>query len=863
MVRYFEDIERSGSLESWMLKVVLVGAVCAGKSSVVKSLIAGKPQLVPLARRTRGVDVHVEHPFKPDASKPVELIFWDFAGHDDYHSTHSLFLSTEALFLLTVDLARFVDEPSSRGDSIYIWLDTLLCRTPGAVVQIVVTHTDDERIDDEEGAMEELRGVVAEHLAAKRLQHERGWKKRGREEGDMPAVPMLKIVDKIHAVSCVKGDDWPAIGEAMAHLAAEGTAECLSESSSNAGQTTGRKESKLFLSMGQEIPTIWARASAVMNALRDGTDPVHAATLPPQPHTWKGMVANAQVRYVSWDEAVRKWEMAVNASEFSDEIGPEGATAVLKDMIRLKVREGMFLFENELLHLDPTWINDLLRAILDHRLQDPSETHFWETQLEAFVDRYDLEYSQLSNTHQTFCAEGTLTVSYLKFLWREVKGIQKEGVFDRLLETMMTHGVLFSGPSEARDGSIEMNAALFVPVRLQRYTSKEILETFSARCREWRCQLLFRVKQSYVPPGIIGMFMARLLVVDNVQLHCAWSRGLSFMMGGSEVMLYLNPPETCDGKAEIEINVVGPIRSDEVQRKVAKLKNEIEEVLQENFPGLFFDLKGGKPRYLESENALMDRIDTLGEHLDVRLDSIEGALTKVAESSRQSLMHLKTLQALNYPYPHLVVVREHEPTSNTQRRRRKKLVLSKALFRSFGTRVRTGVKKEMRLQFLCPFDFSEVPCGPGGQGYCFGETRDWVKKVFPTLQVTAVVAKVALKAVAGLDLEISDFLNAVKGGIGEEVADCVLDEEALRRVVLGDEVPSTDLQGASKASYEALQKLMAKEEKKRKDNARPGDGHVDFRKEMKRVGDGEGGMVWISNGNVQRWLDSHQMVTLP
>ncbi|CAN0430842.1 unnamed protein product [Pylaiella littoralis] len=681
----------------------------------------------------------------------------------------------------------------------------------------------------------------------------------------MPAPPILRIIHKIYAVSCKTGNDWPAFRKAMAHLAAEGTADYLSELVSNVGQTTGRTESKLFLSMGQEIPTIWARAGAVMNALCAGTDPVHAATLPPQPGTWKGMVVNAQVGYVSWEEAVQEWENAVSTSGLSDEIGPEGATAVLKDMIGLKVREGMFLFENGLLHLDPTWINDLLRAILDHRLNDPSETLFWETELVAFADLHKLEFSQLSNTHQTFCAEGTLTVSYLKFLWRGVKGIRQDRVFDRLLRTLMTHGVLFSAPkdscSEAGDASTFTSAALIVPVRLGRYTNEDELEEFSALCIEWRRQLVFRVSQSYVPPGIIGMLMARLLVVEGVQLRCAWSRGLLFAMGGSEVMLFLNPPETGSGKTEIEVNVVGPRRSDEVEAKVVTLRHDIEGVLVKNFPGLNFDLEGGKPRSLVGGNAVMDRMVTLEQHLDGRLESIDGKLTEVAESSRQSLMRIKTLQAPNYPYPHLAVVREHTSTSNTTGCGRKRRVLGKALFRSFFPRFRTVGKKEMRLQFLCPFDFSEVPCGPGGQGYSFWETRDWVKKVFPIVQVTALIAKVALKAVCGLDLEVSDFLNAVKGGIGEAVADRVLDEEALRRVVLGDEAPSTDIQGASKASYEALQKFMMVEEERSKKHARPGDGYVDFRKEMERVGDGEGGEVWVSNGNVQRWLDSHQVVT--
>ncbi|CAN0520545.1 unnamed protein product [Ectocarpus sp. 12 AP-2014] len=49
---------------------------------------------------------------------------------------------------------------------------------------------------------------------------------------------------------------------------------------------------------------------------------------------------------------------------------------------------------------------------------------------------------------------------------------------------------------------------------------------------------------------------------------------------------------------------------------------------------------------------------------------------------------------------------------------------------------------------------------------------------------------------------------------------------------------------------------MDKQQNKRDKNARDGDGYIDFRDEMKRVTDGRGGMVWVRNENVQKWLDS-------
>ncbi|CAN0493167.1 unnamed protein product [Ectocarpus sp. 12 AP-2014] len=152
---------------------------------------------------------------------------------------------------------------------------------------------------------------------------------------------------------------------------------------------------------------------------------------------------------------------------------------------------------------------------------------------------------------------------------------------------------------------------------------------------------------------------------------------------------------------------------------------------------------------------------------------------------------------------------------------------------------------------------TKVPCGYGGKGYRFRETRGSVKKISPVLQVAVVTAKVALNATAGLNVNISEFLKDVKDGLVDELVDRSLDEEALLRIVSGEEDVDADMQNDTRASYEALKKLMDKEQVGRLKNARDGDGYIDFRDKMKRVPDGRGGMVWVRNENVQRWLDSH------
>ncbi|CAM9429439.1 unnamed protein product [Ectocarpus sp. 12 AP-2014] len=266
--------------------------------------------------------------------------------------------------------------------------------------------------------------------------------------------------------------------------------------------------------------------------------------------------------------------------------------------------------------------------------------------------------------------------------------------------------------------------------------------------------------------------------------------------------------------------------------------------------GGFADAEGGISNLEGEMKGGFD--DTNAELRDVKdgLGMITGRLDKVLESTQESLMRLKNLQAPNYRYPCLVVVKEVGSDGTASKAHGKKSMLSK--LRRLG-------KKDMTLHFLCLVDMTKVPCGYGGEGYRFQETRGWVKKISPVLQVAVVTAKVALNATTGLNVDISDFLKDVKDGLVNELVDRTLDEEALVRAVSGDDDIRADLRRDTRASYEALKKFMDKEHVDGVKNARDGDGYIDFRDEMKRVTDGRGGMVWVRNDNVQKWLDSHSI----
>ncbi|CAM9835410.1 unnamed protein product [Ectocarpus sp. 6 AP-2014] len=244
--------------------------------------------------------------------------------------------------------------------------------------------------------------------------------------------------------------------------------------------------------------------------------------------------------------------------------------------------------------------------------------------------------------------------------------------------------------------------------------------------------------------------------------------------------------------------------------------------------------------------------DTKADFDDVKneLVVVKRTLKKVAESTQESLMRLKNLLDPKYLYPRLVVVKEVGSVGTSSNAHGVKRWLSK---------IRGVGKKDMTLHFLCPVDMTTVPCGYGGEGYRFQETRGWVKKISPVLQVAVVTAKVALKTTTGLDMDMSDFLKDVKGGLVEELVDRTLNEDALLRVISGEEDIGADMQQDTRASFEAVKKFMDKEELSRRKTASGDDGYIDFRDEMTRVTDGRGGMEWVRNKNIQTWLNLHSI----
>ncbi|KAJ8417695.1 hypothetical protein AAFF_G00225380 [Aldrovandia affinis] len=134
--RYFMMLGSSGQCVR-RVKTMFLGSSMAGKSTICRSLREGSPVQVDAADRTVGIEIsEVE-------MRGIKFLFWDFAGHEEYYFTHHVFITPQALVILTINLASYdVNNPQSFKDSVSFWINNVKLRVPESVVLLVGTHAD-------------------------------------------------------------------------------------------------------------------------------------------------------------------------------------------------------------------------------------------------------------------------------------------------------------------------------------------------------------------------------------------------------------------------------------------------------------------------------------------------------------------------------------------------------------------------------------------------------------------------------------------------------------------------------------------------------------------------------------------------
>ncbi|XP_072044320.1 death-associated protein kinase 1-like [Amphiura filiformis] len=176
-----ERLLQTGKTKLDRVKLFLIGEPEAGKTTLKKTLTSNSSQdtgdLTHCSYKpTPGIDIghySIKDAGKKDAGN---FSIWDYAGHEEYHVTHSLFLGGDnAIFLVAYDLSRLMDEDHESAEEYYnklkYWLSFVKAGnhpTKKPVVLLVATHIDTvEQIPGQKLAkeiLEELQELFKESL---------------------------------------------------------------------------------------------------------------------------------------------------------------------------------------------------------------------------------------------------------------------------------------------------------------------------------------------------------------------------------------------------------------------------------------------------------------------------------------------------------------------------------------------------------------------------------------------------------------------------------------------------------------------------------------------------------------------------
>ncbi|XP_021358112.1 leucine-rich repeat serine/threonine-protein kinase 2-like [Mizuhopecten yessoensis] len=125
----------------YRMKLMVVGYGGRGKSTLLRALMKQSPQPdIP----TVGVIVkdwkfeRQKHFDDFHGSVTYTINTWDFAGQEDFYSTHQCYLTDRAVYLVVMDLRRGMEELNLLRS----WLANIHARAPGCPVIVVGTHAD-------------------------------------------------------------------------------------------------------------------------------------------------------------------------------------------------------------------------------------------------------------------------------------------------------------------------------------------------------------------------------------------------------------------------------------------------------------------------------------------------------------------------------------------------------------------------------------------------------------------------------------------------------------------------------------------------------------------------------------------------
>ena len=160
---YFRQFEREGVDNVYEAKLLILGEVGAGKTSLANKLINANYTLRE-EKSTHGINV-LKWSFPVEGDRQFKVNIWDFGGQEIYHATHKFFLTRRSLYALVADTHK------DDTDFSY-WLNVVELLNDGSPLLIIKNEKQDRHreINERElrGQFNSLKEVLATNLATNR-----------------------------------------------------------------------------------------------------------------------------------------------------------------------------------------------------------------------------------------------------------------------------------------------------------------------------------------------------------------------------------------------------------------------------------------------------------------------------------------------------------------------------------------------------------------------------------------------------------------------------------------------------------------------------------------------------------------------
>ncbi|XP_036152931.1 leucine-rich repeat serine/threonine-protein kinase 2 isoform X1 [Myotis myotis] len=121
------------------MKLMIVGNTGSGKTTLLQQLMKTKKPDAGMQSATVGIDVK-DWPIQIRGKRKKDLILnvWDFAGREEFYSTHPHFMTPRSLYLAVYDLSK----GQAEVDAMKPWLFNIKARASSSPVILVGTHLD-------------------------------------------------------------------------------------------------------------------------------------------------------------------------------------------------------------------------------------------------------------------------------------------------------------------------------------------------------------------------------------------------------------------------------------------------------------------------------------------------------------------------------------------------------------------------------------------------------------------------------------------------------------------------------------------------------------------------------------------------